>query len=91
MSNPNEPENKVPELSIFDTISLAIIVMKATGWLPITWPQALALPIFLFFLGILQGVIGLSVEEAPEKKDTTVKDILERIRKGEKQNTGELE
>lgn len=46
-----------PKLSSLDCFCIAILVMKATGWLSITWPQALALPVFLFLAGVAQGIV----------------------------------
>lgn len=46
-------------MATIDAISLLIIVLKATGCLQITWPQALALPIFLFLLGAAEELVSI--------------------------------
>ena len=56
------------KLGILDIAGICFIVLKLTGVIDWTWEQVLSLPIILFTLGFVEGVIEVFMKKQEELK-----------------------
>jgi hypothetical protein len=56
------------KLGILDIAGICFIVLKLTGVIDWTWEQVLSLPIILFTLGFVEGVIEYFTKQNEEKE-----------------------
>ena len=56
------------KLGILDIAGICFIVLKLTGVIGWTWEQVLSLPIILFTIGFVEGVIEFFMKNQEEKE-----------------------
>ena len=56
------------KLGILDIAGICFIVLKLTGVIDWTWEQVLSVPIILFTLGFVEGVIEVFMKKQETKK-----------------------
>ena len=56
------------KLGILDIAGICFIVLKLTGVIGWTWEQVLSLPIILFTIGFVEGVIEVFMKKQEELK-----------------------
>ena len=56
------------KLGILDIAGICFIVLKLTGVIDWTWEQVLSVPIILFTLGFVEGVIEVFMKKQEELK-----------------------
>jgi hypothetical protein len=56
------------KLGILDIAGICFIVLKLTGVIDWTWEQVLSLPIILFTLGFVEGVIEVFMKKQETKE-----------------------
>jgi hypothetical protein len=56
------------KLGILDIAGICFIVLKLTGVIDWTWEQVLSLPIILFTIGFVEGVIEYFMKKQEELK-----------------------
>jgi hypothetical protein len=58
------------KLGILDIAGICFIVLKLTGVINWTWEQVLSLPIILFTIGFVEGVIEFFMKKKEVKNET---------------------
>ena len=56
------------KLGILDIAGICFIVLKLTGVIDWTWEQVLSLPIILFIIGFVEGLIEYFMKNQEEKE-----------------------
>jgi len=56
------------KLGILDIAGICFIVLKLTGVIGWTWEQVLCLPVILFTLGFVEGVIEVFMKKQETKE-----------------------
>jgi|GWRWMinimDraft_1066009.scaffolds.fasta_scaffold19283_2 hypothetical protein len=56
------------KLGILDIAGICFIVLKLTGVIDWTWEQVLSLPIILFTIGFVEGVIEFFMKKKEAKE-----------------------
>ena len=56
------------KLGILDIAGICFIVLKLTGVIDWTWEQVLSVPIILFTLGFVEGVIEVFMKKQETKE-----------------------
>ena len=56
------------KLGILDIAGICFIVLKLTGVIDWTWEQVLSVPIIVFIIGFVEGVIEVFMKKQEELK-----------------------